>query len=85
MNPARETYFFSTEITGHGVITKHYIPYQVDGRVPPISEYSNVIVTAAEVGADGVTSIGAASIQVLNVCCGTNPFGNAVSFIEAIS
>jgi hypothetical protein len=76
VNPANETYFFSTTITGHGVLDLTFNPNQVDGRMPVIGELSNVVLTAAEVTGNGVPFQGAASIEVLNVFCSGDPAGS---------
>jgi len=47
MNPATETYFFSTTISGNGVLDEVFHPNQVDGRMPVINEWSNALVSAA--------------------------------------
>ena len=76
VNPANETYFFSTTITGKGIQDLVFNPNRVDGRMPVIGELSNVLLSAAEVTGNGVPFQGAASIQVLNVFCSGDPAGS---------
>jgi hypothetical protein len=76
VNPANETFFFSTTITGNGVLDKPFNPNQIDARMPVIGELSNVAVTAAEVTGDGVPFQGTASVQILNVFCSGDPAGS---------
>jgi hypothetical protein len=76
MNPATETYFFSTTISGNGVLDEIFNPNQVDDRMPVITELSNVLLSAAEVTSDGVPFQGDASIEILNVFCSGDPAGS---------
>jgi hypothetical protein len=76
MNPATETYFFSTTISGNGVLDEVFHPNQVDGRMPVINELSNVLLSAAQVTGDGVPFQGDASVQVLNVFSSGDPAGS---------
>jgi hypothetical protein len=76
VNPANETYFFSTTITGHGVLNLVFKPNQIDDRMPVINELSNVLLSAAEVDGDGVPFQGGASVEVLNTFCSGDPAGS---------
>jgi hypothetical protein len=76
MNPATETFFFSTTINGNGVLDKVFHPNQVDGRMPVINELSNVLLSAAEVTGDRVPFQGDASVEILNVSCSGDPAGS---------
>jgi hypothetical protein len=76
MNPAAETYFFSTTINGMGVRDEVFHPNQVDGRIPVINELSNVLAAGAEVTNDGVPFQGDASVEILNVFCSADPEGS---------
>jgi len=76
MNPATETYFFSTTINGHGVLDEAFNPNKVDGRMPVIGELSNVLLSAAQVTDDGVPFQGDASVEILNVFCSGEPAGS---------
>lgn len=76
MNPAAETYFFSTTINGRGVLDEAFNPNKVDGRMPVIGELSNALLSAAEVTGDGVPFQGDASVEILNVFCSGDPAGS---------
>jgi hypothetical protein len=73
MNPATETYFFSTIINGKGVLDEVFNPSQIDGRMPSVNGLSNVLLSAAEVTGDSVPFQGDASVQILNVFCSGDP------------
>jgi hypothetical protein len=73
MNPATETFFFSTTVNGNGMQDLVFNPSQIDGRMPVINELSNVLLSAAQVTGDGVPFQGDASVQVLNVFCSGDP------------
>ncbi len=76
MNPANETYFFSTTINGKGLLSLPFNPNKIDARMPVINELSNCLVAAAEVDGDGVPFQGAASVEILNVFCSGDPKGS---------
>jgi hypothetical protein len=73
MNPATETYFFSTTISGNGVLDEVFHLNQVDGRMPVINELSNVLLSAAQVTGDGIPFQGDASVRALNVFSSGDP------------
>jgi hypothetical protein len=76
INPATLTHFFSTTRNGNGVLDLVLPPNQIDGRMPVINEFSNALVSAAQVDGNGVTFQGSASVQVLNVFCSGDPAGS---------
>jgi|ERR1700733_13145645 hypothetical protein len=82
MNPATETFFFSTTVNGNGVLSLHYIPNQVDARMPAVNDQSNVLVSAAQLGGDGSPMQGDASIQVLNVFCRGDQPGSGTVYVR---
>ncbi len=80
--PATETFFFSTTVNGNGVLDLHFPPNQIDSRMPPVNDESNVLVSAAQLGGDGLPFQGAASVQVLNVFCRGDQPGSGTVYVR---